>query len=378
MSICTQYLLWGFESDGITDTHLIDLQQLGTELFLFLADSGPQKVDIPFEPFEKYAQRLRDYGMNPSDITKESYAESLAAQVESLFAVVPTTYDQFMDDNWQYVSRNFDIIDMYKEFLRVGVGKHEFPTRGVKRKVQASISLEPKRPHRDEEKDVDMDELPHLESLADIRRGLGGLEAFRAMNELPPLESQADVRRGMGGLEAFRAVTVGRDTKWLKVDPVAPLESLDQEEPPANLDKLLFVKPRATYYFYPEFDEDQWEDDENGYLKQKDTYSNGKLEVANLSDISALKHLGPHVTHLVLRGQDVFRGLTLARLVAAFPNLEILDTKGELEQGFFANLSPYNKLKELHIEDANLDDYDDIKEITGLKRLSIDGEHAMQ
>jgi hypothetical protein len=42
MSICTQYLWWGFKSGGIVDTHFIDLQQKGTELYLFIADDGPQ------------------------------------------------------------------------------------------------------------------------------------------------------------------------------------------------------------------------------------------------------------------------------------------------------------------------------------------------
>jgi hypothetical protein len=357
MSICTQYLRWGFRSDGITDTHLIDLQKGGTELFLFLAPSGP--VDITFEPFEQYAQRLRGFGMKESDITPELYAQSLAVQVESSFGVVPTSFDEFMDNN----PIHFNAMDMYKAFLRKGVEQHNFPNRAqmrVKRPAQAAMSPgqspEAKRPRAASEENDDMDGPP------------------------PPLESQADVRRGLGGLEAFRAVKVGRDTKWVKVDPVAPLESL---EPPETLDKLLFVKPRATYYFYPEFDEDKWEDAEDEYLEQRDVYSNGKLEVGASSNVLALKHLGPYVTHLVMkgsRGGELFRDLTLTKLVAAFPNLQILDTKGQLERGFFTNVSRQNwaKIKELNIENAGLDDYDDLTKFLDLDRLSINGERAVK
>jgi len=194
---------------------------------------------------------------------------------------------------------------------RAEMGAEARAEMGAKRKPQVSFSHKSKRPYRgpyrvpyrvpdesDEEKDVD---------------------------DIPPLETQAQVRSGLGGTEAFRAVKDGDDTQWLKVNPLAPQESLGLDDP-ADLVQLLVYKPYTTYHFYPADGTDQ-----------RDTYSDGKLEV-NSHNILEFGPLGEYVTDLVIRQlHEGEEPISIERLLETFPNLKSVSMNKDVEDAFFPN-----------------------------------------
>jgi len=116
VSICTQFLWWRFGRDAVLDSHLVDVWQRGTELFLFPSDAVA--VDIKFPTFAEWAREQRDVlGLGESYITDEEYAQTLRKQLPP--KLNPERYPAFIASRAALLAREgYDPVELYKEYLR--------------------------------------------------------------------------------------------------------------------------------------------------------------------------------------------------------------------------------------------------------------------
>jgi len=128
MSICSQFLIWGFGPNAVLDTHLIDIWQHGTELYLFLADNtnGPNDtVRIKFKPYSDWAAEQRYQRIDERLITDEEYAQTIRKRVQSEFPHLnPPRYPTFLmeteashRDDPRFLAQH-DPVELYKNALR--------------------------------------------------------------------------------------------------------------------------------------------------------------------------------------------------------------------------------------------------------------------
>jgi hypothetical protein len=118
-SICTQYLWWRFGRDAVLDSHLIDIWQIGTELFLFGAADAPRlPVHVKFPTYGAWAQTQRRNG-SPELISFDGYAESLRQQVRREFGLNVQEFGAFREARQALIDREgYDPLEFYKEHLR--------------------------------------------------------------------------------------------------------------------------------------------------------------------------------------------------------------------------------------------------------------------
>jgi len=126
ISICTQFLRWRFGPDTVLDSHLIDIWQHGTELYVFLADANEpdETVQIKFPTFSEWAQGQRRDRIDERLITDEEYAQTIRKQAQSQFRELNLQrYPAFLAQRADIIQR-YDPIELYTEHVRNSVRRY--------------------------------------------------------------------------------------------------------------------------------------------------------------------------------------------------------------------------------------------------------------